>query len=262
MKNIMKASDSIVTVVTVTKNRPQLLQRAINSVKKQTLSNVLHYIVIDDCKSTLEMLNNNYLEDSNIMWDFYSIGDMIPPGPCRLSALRNKAITSIKTTYVSFLDDDNEFYPEHLEQLLEFARNEKCDAVHSYREILYNDGKPYLENLSPWGHSIQQRAEKYKELLEHKIATPGSNVWCDKYGVTIDTNLWLIRTSLLQCIKFPIDYTEDDYANITPEDAKIMQAMKSQNVVVKTNQKVSVKYYLGGYSNECGKTVGTVKWGY
>lgn len=262
MKNTMKLSDKVITVITITKNRPQLLQRAICSVKSQTLSSVLHYIIIDCCEDTLNMLTRYYSEDDSIVWKYCLNNDLVAAGPHRLSILRNNAVKDTETEFFCFLDDDNEFYPDHLEQLLNFARAERCDAVHSYREILYRDGSPYLEELSPWGHTVEQRAEKYKELLEHGVATSGSNIWRDKYGITVDTNVWLIRTSLMKRIEIPVDYSEDDYKNVIPEDTKMMIAMQKHNIAVKTNQKVSVKYYLGGYSNGCGETEGTVKWEY
>lgn len=260
MKNTINVSNYVITVITITKNRPQLLKRAIKSVKDQTISGVLHYIIIDDCPDTLDMLTNEYSKDDSVVWKYCNSDDLVSAGPHRLSILRNDAIMDTDTEFFCFLDDDNEFYPNHLEQLLGFARSENCDAVHSYREILYRDGSPYLEELSPWGHTIEQRAEKYHELLEYGIATPGSNIWRDRFGVTVDTNVWLIRTSVMKKIRIPVEYSEEDFKNVVPEDAKMMIAMQQNNVEVKTNQKVTVKYYLGGYSNGCGKTEGTVEW--
>ena len=49
----------LITVITITKNRPNLLERAINTVKTQTYPNIKHFIVIDDCPSTLEMLEKS-----------------------------------------------------------------------------------------------------------------------------------------------------------------------------------------------------------
>ena len=46
----------LITVITVTKNRPNLLIRAIETVKKQTYPNIKHLIIIDECLKTYEML--------------------------------------------------------------------------------------------------------------------------------------------------------------------------------------------------------------
>ena len=114
------------------------------------------------------------------------------------------AIYNTTTEYIAFLDDDNEYLPNHLKDLYEFSKNENCDAVHSYRRIFYNDGSPYLEELSPWGYSLQERKNNYRMLLNEGIVSRGSNEWHDKYGITIDTNVWLIKTSLLKNHPFPI----------------------------------------------------------
>ena len=56
----------LITIVTVTKNRPNLLKRAIETVKQQTYSNIKHLIIIDECPETLEMLESNYKNDPKI----------------------------------------------------------------------------------------------------------------------------------------------------------------------------------------------------
>jgi len=48
--------DSI-TVITVTRNRPQLLERAILSVRSQDYpGHVMHLIIVDDCNQTVHAL--------------------------------------------------------------------------------------------------------------------------------------------------------------------------------------------------------------
>ena len=49
----------LITVITITKNRPNLLERAIKTVKEQTYNNIKHLIIIDDCPVTLKMLEEN-----------------------------------------------------------------------------------------------------------------------------------------------------------------------------------------------------------
>ena len=62
----------LITVITVTKNRPNLLERAIKTVKNQTYPNVKHFIIIDDCPSTKEMLESKYSNDNRIEWEYYT----------------------------------------------------------------------------------------------------------------------------------------------------------------------------------------------
>ena len=251
-----------IIVITVTRHRCDLLKRAIESVKKQSYPHVKHFIIIDDCQETQRMLETEYDADRAVFWKYFPRNVDDKSGPNRLAFLRNSAIQEIQSDYFSFLDDDNEFLSEHLEKLLYFAISEHCDAVHSYRQILYCDGKPYLETKSPWGRTEAQRLEKYKELVNNGVAVPGSNIWRDKAGVTIDTNVWLLKTELMKKLHIPTDYTFSDWNNIVPEDAKMMKMLLDEGIRICTNGLATVKYYLGGYSNSCGNTKGTERWEY
>lgn len=67
----------LITVITITKNRPNLLERAIKTVKEQTYNNIKHLIIIDDCPVTLKMLEEKYKNDCNIIWEYQKEKRMI-----------------------------------------------------------------------------------------------------------------------------------------------------------------------------------------
>ena len=177
MNNTLMSVNYNIIVITVTRHRCNLLKRAIESVKEQSYPYVRHFIIIDDCQDTQRMLETEYNGDWTIFWKYFPRDNNDKSGPSRLAFLRNSAIQESQSEYFSFLDDDNEFLPDHLEKLLYFAISKRCDAVHSYRQILYCNGEPYLEMKSPWGHTEAQRIEKYKELVDYGVAVPGSNIW-------------------------------------------------------------------------------------
>lgn len=251
----------LITVITITKNRPNLLERAINTVKTQTYPNIKHFIVIDDCPSTLEMLEKKYSNDSKVYWEYHTRSADDKSGPNVLAKLRTNAIHKIHEGWFSFLDDDNEFYPKHLEKLYEFAIREKCEAVHSYREVMYKDGTPYLKTEWPWGRTQEKKKEIYNQMMLACVVKPGSNIWCDKFGYTVDTNVWLLRAEIFNDKEIQNNYTEEDYEECRPEDEKMMELLIKSNVRVLSNQQATVKYYLGGYSNASDDPIeGTVKW--
>lgn len=250
-----------ITIVTITKGRPKLLRRAISSVKEQTYPNIRHYIVIDDCEETLRMLQDNYVDDPGIYWQRFWRSRIDKDGPNILAKLRTNAIHSIDTEWFSFLDDDNEFYPEHIEKLYRFAQTKKCKAVHSFREVYNNDGSPYLGIEWPWGRTEEARAQEYKDMLKAGVAQKGSNIFRDRYGVTVDTNVWLLKTELFDGISIPQEYTRKDFEECHPEDEKMMNLLIEKRVMVLSNNETTVKYYLGGYSNNTQKaTQGSVIW--
>lgn len=251
----------LITVITVTKNRPKLLERAIKTVEEQTYKNIKHLIIIDDCLETLEMLENKYKNHDNIVWEFHKRGPYDKSGPNILSKLRTYAIHKVEHGWFSFLDDDNEFYPEHIEKLYNFALKENCQAVHSNRKVMYKDGTPYLKEEWPWGRTYKKKKETYEKMLKADVVQKGSNIWHDKFGYTVDTNVWLLRAELFADKDIPNEYTQDDYDECRPEDEKMMELLINNNVKVLSNEEPTVKYYLGGYSNECDDPIeGTVKW--
>lgn len=250
-----------ITIITITKGRPFLLQRAIASVKSQTYENIQHYIVIDDCVDTLKMLEENYGSRDNIFWKNSQREKTDRNGPQILAKLRTRAIHDISTEWFSFLDDDNEFYPEHIEKLYKYATDKKCDAVHSFREVFNNDGTLYLKEEWPWGRTKKARINEYNEMLNAGVAKKGSNIFRDRYGVTIDTNVWLLKTKLFEGKTIPREYSQKDFDECHPEDEKMMEMLIENKVMVLSNNEITVKYYLGGYSNNTQKsTEGSVIW--
>ncbi|MFT5813056.1 MAG: glycosyltransferase involved in cell wall biosynthesis [Psychroserpens sp.] len=94
-----------------THNRATLLPRAIESVIKQEYSNI-ELIIIDDgsTDNTLEVLKNYAAKYSFIKWLHHER----PKGAC---AARNTAIERATGLYITGLDDDDEFLPDHLVKL-------------------------------------------------------------------------------------------------------------------------------------------------
>ena len=85
----------LITVITVTKNRPNLLKRAIETVKKQTYPNIKHLIIIDECPKTLEMLESNYKNDKKLEYVYMKRLEKEKSGPSVLARLRTFAIHKI-----------------------------------------------------------------------------------------------------------------------------------------------------------------------
>src|SRR5574344_1072201 len=190
LKYIMSSELPLITVITVTKNRPNLLKRAIETVKNQTYSNIKHLIIIDECPKTLEMMELNYKNDPKIEYEYMKRIPNEKSGPSVLARLRTYTIHKIGEGWFSFLDDDNEFYPNHIEELYKFAISHDCNAVHSYREVIYKNGTPYLKEEWPWGRTYEKKLETYNYMKEAGVVVPGSNIWQDRFGYTLDTNVW------------------------------------------------------------------------
>jgi Glycosyl transferase family 2 len=121
----------VATVIT-TYRRPELLRRAVESVLAQTMRDQV-VIVVDDAGGLSELP-----EDPRLF-------------ACSLSAnvaiagvVRNVGIRLTRSTYVAFLDDDNEWEPDHLEAALAALEGERAgrrpDLVYTAVQRALPDG--------------------------------------------------------------------------------------------------------------------------
>ncbi len=261
MTNFNKKDYEAVTIITITQNRVKYLERAIQTVKEQDYQGKIHhFIYIDDCPKTLEFLKNNYEDDPNVSWYYYKRKDDDLSGPSLLARLRNDAITRTVDKWLCYLDDDNEFYPEHIRNLYEFAVKNHYSAVYCNVEMLRRDGSKFLEEYWPWARE-ENRISKYQYMLREGLVERGSNIRRYKYGIVVDTNVWLVKREVWEDCKIDDNFTQEDWENNLAEDDKLMYKMIEKGYKAYNNGATTVKYYLGGYSNEFnGSEDGTIVW--
>jgi glycosyltransferase involved in cell wall biosynthesis len=133
-------SKPLISVVIPTYNRAKLLtQRAIPSVLNQTYSNLEVIIVGDHCTDNTEELVRS-IQDKRII--FYNLPrrSKYPKDPYGRwlisgSAPLNKALELAKGKWIAPLDDDDEFTPDHLEELLKSAIRSECEMVYGVAEM-------------------------------------------------------------------------------------------------------------------------------
>jgi len=113
----------LVSVIIPTYNRPLFLRRAIRSVLRQTWQD-LEVIVVNDGGIDLEETVPE-LENSKVKYIKLESNR-------ERSAARNVALTQATGRYISYLDDDDIFYPNHIALLVNFlASNLKCKFAYS-----------------------------------------------------------------------------------------------------------------------------------
>ncbi|MDM8515247.1 glycosyltransferase family A protein [Desulfobacterales bacterium HSG16] len=264
----MSTRHDAITVLTVTRHRPQLLKRAMLSVKKQDYdAKIQHIICIDDCIDTYNMLKQQDITPDNLTFFLRARSESEQSGPGHLAKLRNLMGRMANLKWISFLDDDNEYEPFHLRLLMDCVQRTGCSAVHSWMQILNFDGSPYLEQCWPWCRDTQHGTRRYLELANRGLISPNSNVVRD--GINnlpyrcIDTSEWLIERDLFLNHPIPTHFTHEDWINNKAEDDKLLEQLLSAKVTIACNNVVSLKYYLGGYStnhDSCHQHSETWKW--
>lgn len=250
--------ENSIAVVTITRGRVSLLKRAIASVQQQIYSGyTIHMIIIDDCVDTRSFLENSDNLPTNLAWFWTERKPEDRSGPPILSVLRNYAAKIAKTQWISFLDDDNEFEPDHLSSLINCAISTGCRAVHSERKLYYADGKPFLEHRSPWCRDISKGEKIYKVYCAEGIFQEGTNIMHDRVLPwdhpkpaihSVDTGEWLLRRDLLLEFPFATEYSTQDWENGLAEDGKFLLCLLKNKERISSSKKPTLKYYLGGYS--------------
>ena len=116
----------LVSVIVPTYNRPKMLVPTIQSILEQTYKDH-EIIVINDCSLEVENIVALLNSRQNITY--------VRHGRNRgLAAARNTGIKLARGKYLAYLDDDDLFYPNHLETLVTFL--ETSDYRVAYTDAL------------------------------------------------------------------------------------------------------------------------------
>lgn len=124
-------NNPLVSIIVRTKDRPQLLKKALRSISSQTYRPVEVVLVNDGgC-------------DLNIDEIFEILGDVslnyirLKENTGRAHA-GNVGLENVKGDYIGFLDDDDELYPEHLSVLTDVFKKYNFKVVYSDANIVYH----------------------------------------------------------------------------------------------------------------------------
>jgi len=133
---INKKKNPLVSVIIPTYKRNELIERAIDSVLKQTYNNIEIIIIDDNGNNIYRKKTKNkiqkYLKFGNVLYYQHKINK-------GGSQARNTGIKLAKGKFITFLDDDDYYLPNRIEILLKNFDVDDFDAVISsmYRENIY-----------------------------------------------------------------------------------------------------------------------------
>ena len=258
-----------VTVVTVTRGRPNLLRRAIESVRAQDYTGTIQHVVVvdDDPATSAAVMSERETADRRVVLHVEATpaeaerrpGDRRFVYP-RLARLLNVGIDLATAQWIAFLDDDNEYEPDHLSSLIAFALETRGVAVHSTRQMVWPDGSPYLEPFFPGAPNREEGARLYELMCQRGVWLRGTNILSDRVDVgtesrfrnstimtiddpvfLVDQNLWLIRRDVLRTIRVPEDFSDEELAANTCPDDKLLAALVSAGVRIECSGRPTVR---------------------
>lgn len=136
----------LVSVIVPTYNRPDMLREALESITRQTYSN-LEILVINDGGQDVEEV----ISKSNAVGNVRYIRHSTNRGP---AAAKNSGIRAAGGKYIAYLDDDDVYYPDHVETLVDFLEN-------SHHLVAYTDAFRVILRLEHGTYAIEKRDIPY-----------------------------------------------------------------------------------------------------
>lgn len=209
-----------VSVILPTYNRAHLVRRAIKSVLDQTFRDFELIIVNDNSSDNTDDVIKK-INDTRIK----IIQNSINLGP---AGSRNIGIRNAQGTFISFIDSDDEWYPEKLRLQLEtFARSDTKTGMVYCKSCLVKDGKtkPYL----PYRSIKNKEGNILPDILRQSF---------------IDTPAVLIRSSVFNTVD-----VFDEELKILEDYELFIRVASSYNIKL-TNEILLKSHYTKGGVND------------
>lgn len=129
-----------ISVIIPTCNRPEMLKRAIASVLAQTYQDFEIIVVDDGMKERAESVVN-FFHDPRITYIAHEQGK-------GGAAARNTGIRAAKGEFIAFLDDDDEWVPEKLEEQMKVFEHTSSDVGFCFSAVTnMRNGKESVTNV-------------------------------------------------------------------------------------------------------------------
>lgn len=175
----------LVSVVIPTYARNDMLQRAIDSALNQTYPNV-EVLVIDDNgegsehRKKTEKLMMQYESNNKVKY-------IKNPKNVGGAQARNVGIKEASGEFIAFLDDDDEYLPENIQEKLNVfkkEKNSKLALVYSYFETITDTGKHIIGTNNFSGNCT------YEQLVHNCIAA--TSQWMCRKDILLEVGMFSI----------------------------------------------------------------------
>ncbi|OQY14044.1 MAG: hypothetical protein B6I30_01800 [Desulfobacteraceae bacterium 4572_187] len=174
-REVEKMDVPLVSVIVPTYNRSEMLTEALESILKQTFNN-FEIVVVNDAGMSVEDVVLKLNKKKNITYVSHAKNR-------GLAAARNTGITAARGKYISLLDDDDLFYPNHLETAMAHVSEKTpviyTDAVRATYER-YNDSYRLVGKNVPYSMDFER-----KKLLVGNISPANCFVFKKKKALQV-----------------------------------------------------------------------------
>jgi glycosyltransferase involved in cell wall biosynthesis len=157
----------LVSAVVPTLDRPQLVERAVESIDAQEYSNV-EIIVVDD--STYDGQQPPSFEDIDANLEYIH-----SENPAGLSSARNRGIREASGKFVAFLDDDDVWEPDKTAKQVKTLQAKRANLCTSWRYMVGSNGA--VESVA--GTDVEGNV--VRKLLCRNVVGPPSGVLVSRH---------------------------------------------------------------------------------
>jgi O-antigen biosynthesis protein len=119
----LRPTQPLASIIIPTKDRPEMLAEAVQSVIDQTLPD-LEIIVVNDGGTDVQEVLDRLNSKGNIVY-------LSHPQNQERSAARNTGIRVAHGKYIAYLDDDDMYHSNHIQTLVDFLENSKYKVAYS-----------------------------------------------------------------------------------------------------------------------------------
>ncbi|MEG7356224.1 glycosyltransferase family 2 protein [Bacillus vallismortis] len=126
-----------VSIILTSYNKPAYLQKAIESVIKQTYDLWELFIMDDHSNEEITAVVHKYLRDPRIRYENSFVDPAARFKTTRYATLINTALPFTSGDYISYLTDDTVYHPERLSRMVQmFSHNPEAQAVYSKQKVV------------------------------------------------------------------------------------------------------------------------------
>lgn len=281
MNNSNSHESRPVTVVTITKNRDDLLIRCIKSVCNQDYNGFIEHVIVSDnsdfvtnnerdllttfprikiIHANLELKKSDYIQ-------FYI--------PSRISYLRNIGIANSIGEYICHLGDDDYYLNNHVSSLVRTIESDpQAGVAYSWRYLNYSDGTPCTEPFYPWSSAYPRLSTDgeelskyvYTQLVSSGIRAIGSNIVKDtvltdtgERVYTVDTNELMVKREVHKAFPFRVLFTWRQMIEDYSEDYCFVKECFEGGIKFVCSNEISLIYTIGGASNNQNRRLHEVR---
>jgi glycosyltransferase involved in cell wall biosynthesis len=183
----------VVSVIVPTYNRLDMLSETIKSILNQTYKHI-EIIVVNDGGASVEGVIASLNKNNNIVYIEHKVNK-------GTSAAKNTGLKAATGKYIAYLDDDDIYYPDHIETLVRFLETSDykvayTDALRAYQEIQdsrYITVKKEIANTSDFDYD-RILHENYIPVLcfmHEKSCIDEAGMFDETLGAHEDWDLWM-----------------------------------------------------------------------